>query len=53
MQALLGIDFRVYKSLALGIDLEWNFFGTNFDMNGSNPGTVGELNPSFSISYSF
>jgi len=53
MQALIGFDFRVYKNLALGLDLECNFFGVNFNINSANPGTAGELNPSFTISYSF
>jgi hypothetical protein len=52
-QGLVGIDFRIIKNLALGVDLEFNLFTVKFNNDYSDRGTAGELNPSLSISYSF
>ncbi len=52
-QGLIGMDFRIVKNLAAGIDLECNLFRVKFDNDYSDNNTAGELNPSLSISYSF
>jgi len=52
-QGLLGMDFRIIKNLAVGIDLECNLFRVKFNNDYSDNNTAGELNPSLSISYSF
>jgi hypothetical protein len=52
-QCLVGIDFMVFKNLAIGADLEYNIFAVKFNNDYSDIGTVGEFNPSFSISCSF
>ncbi|HEY9162804.1 MAG TPA: hypothetical protein VIS94_17135 [Desulfomonilia bacterium] len=53
IQGLVGIDFRVFKNLAVGADLEYNLFRVKFNDDYSDKDTAGELNPSFSISCTF
>jgi opacity protein-like surface antigen len=52
-QGLAGIDFRIIKNLAVGADLEYNFFRVKFNNDYSDNGNAGEYNPSLSVSYSF
>ena len=52
-QGMIGVDFRIIKNLAIGVDLEYNIFAVKFDNDYSDNNTTAEFNPSFSISYSF
>jgi hypothetical protein len=52
-QVLAGMDFRIIKDLAVGVDLEYNLFTVKFNDDYSDKVTAGEFNPSLSISYSF
>jgi opacity protein-like surface antigen len=53
VQGIVGIDFRVFKNLAVGADIEYNLFRVKFNDDYSDNNTTAEFNPSFSISYSF